>query len=205
MNLHPLLAVTIKWLGQACFLITTAHGTSVLVDPPNPSVGYPIAAHSIACSAVFVSHEHPDHNWTDAAAGTPTIIAQRGPDTITVFDIDGVRIAHMGDIGELQLTPAQIKSMGHVDVLMMPAGGFFTVSPQEAVNLVPQIKPKIIIPMHYLTPASGAFLRDKLHPVTEFEDAIKPYAKIENVTTRTFTIDPKHLPKTETVEVLKYE
>jgi hypothetical protein len=59
--------------------------------------------------------------------------------------------------------------------------------------------------MHYLTPASGAFLRDKLHPVTEFEDAIKPYAKIENVTTRTFTIDPKHLPKTETVEVLKYE
>jgi L-ascorbate metabolism protein UlaG (beta-lactamase superfamily) len=213
------------------------------MDPPNPSVGYPIAAHSITCAAVFVSHEHPDHNWTDAAVGTPTIIqpiqspapdqtgsipspgdtppqidytrifayhdnvqgTKRGPDTITVMDVDGLRIAHMGDIGELQLTPAQIKSMGRVDVLMMPAGGFFTVSPSEAATLVQQIKPKIIIPMHYQTPALSQQLQSLLHPVTEFEAAMKPYAKIETITTRDLTIDPKHLPKGETVYVLKYE
>ena len=58
----------LRWLGQACFLITTLMGTHILIDPPNPQVGYPIAAHSIPANIVFVSHEHPDHNYVQAAA-----------------------------------------------------------------------------------------------------------------------------------------
>ena len=60
----------IRWLGQACFLLSTLTGTHILIDPPNPQVGYHVAAHSIPAGVVFVSHEHPDHNYTDAARGT---------------------------------------------------------------------------------------------------------------------------------------
>ncbi len=240
--LSSLASVALRWLGQACFLITV-HGITILIDPPDPSVGYPVAAHSIRANAVFVSHEHPDHNWTMAAAGTPVVIqpfltphknatttlatlgtdsasatytrifayhdnvhgAQRGPDTITVIKVDGLRICHLGDLGELQLTSKQIKSIGPIDVLMIPVGGYFTIDASQAAEIVTEIKPRVVIPRHYQTPALNAKLQSLLHPVTEFETAMQSQADIVNISSRDLKLDPKHLPKRETVYVLRYQ
>jgi L-ascorbate metabolism protein UlaG (beta-lactamase superfamily) len=90
----------IRWLGQACFLITTLMGTQILIDPPHPQVGYHITAHSIPANLVFVSHEHMDHNFTEAAEPIngeqpkiiqPLPLAKVSPDgTVTTEQQSGV-------------------------------------------------------------------------------------------------------------------
>ena len=241
----------IRWLGQACFLLTTLMGTHVLIDPPNPQVGYHITAHSIPANIVFVSHEHPDHNYVQAAAPvggmapqiiqplplTPNNVEQtgrytfgprgdeadtlpferisayhddagggkRGPDTITVLQTGGLRIVHMGDIGELKLDANQVAEIGRVDVLMIPVGGFFTVDGAQAAALVAQLKPRVIIPMHYGTPALNPGLRSKLAPATAFLAAMQGQAQVVHVRARDLTLSPKTLPKTPTIYLLRYQ
>ncbi|MCA1596818.1 MAG: MBL fold metallo-hydrolase, partial [Chloroflexi bacterium] len=241
---------TFHWIGQACFLITTLFGTRVLVDPSNPQVGYPIAPHSIPANIVFVSHEHPDHNYVDAAApvGTlaPRIVppmplidgtaqaigtyrverrghpaeevnynrisayhdtvkgAARGPDTMTLIKTGGLRILHMGDIGELQLTPTQLKDIGSVDVLMIPVGGFYTVDGAQAAALVNQLHPRVIIPMHYRTPALNADLQAKLGGTGEFLRAMRGRAAVATIYTRDLKLSPETLPRRPTIYLLRY-
>jgi L-ascorbate metabolism protein UlaG (beta-lactamase superfamily) len=234
----------IRWIGQACFIITTLSGMHILIDPPHPEVGYKISANSIPSDIVFVSHEHSDHNFVEAASGSPQIVQplsapgteqhgnlkhqvgaikdeiaytrvfayhdndhgkERGPDTITVMQVDGLRICHMGDIGQLTLTPEQVRAIGHVDVLMIPVGGFFTIDAHQAIPIIDQLHPKVIIPMHYLTPALGPFLQNKLHPVDEFEKAIAGHADVQHLDARDLVLTPDGLPDKQTVYVMKYE
>lgn len=90
---------------------------------------------------------------------------QRGKNGIWVIDVDGLRIAHLGDLGHL-LTKAQLKKLGAVDVLMVPVGGVYTLNGLEAYKVVEQIKPKrYILPMHY-----GNIIYDELLPVKTFQD-----------------------------------
>lgn len=254
----------IRWLGQACFLITTLMGTRILIDPPHPSVGYHITAHSIPANLVFISHEHPDHNFRAAAApvrslkpvfvnplpliaagadGTETMTAKsgsytvgpanpagavsapldtvryeqvsayhdnfggslRGPDTITIIRTGGLRIVHMGDIGELSLSYTQLQEIGTPDVLMIPVGGYYTVNGAQAAALVAQMHPRVIIPIHFRTPALNADLRSKLGPVSDFLRAMKGKAKIVYIHTRDLKLSPQTLPKTATIYVLRYQ
>ncbi|MDQ2732480.1 MAG: MBL fold metallo-hydrolase [Armatimonadota bacterium] len=239
------------WLGQACFLITTMMGTHILVDPPNPQVGYAIKAHSVPASIVFVSHEHPDHNWTEAAANAgplpPRIVqpfplspgtledtgtythkvgdqptqrvkyirisafhdnangTKSGPDTLTVIETGGLRILHMGDIGQFQLTSTQLKEIGRVDVLMIPVGGFYTVDGTQAAGLVKQLRPRVILPMHYGTPALNPDLREKLAPPAAFLAAMKAHAAVVHLSARSLKLSPGMLPATPTIYMLRYE
>lgn len=244
----------IRWLGQACFLITTLGGAHVLIDPPGPSVGYHVTAHSIPADIVFVSHQHPDHNYVAAAKpterGAPEFVSplppptppnveeygdlsytfgatglpaekvearqvfafhdnvegkQRGPDTILVLQTGGLRIVHMGDIGQKALTPEQVTAIGRVDVLMIPVGGFFTVDGAEAAVLVDQLKPRVIIPMHYRTQMLSADLKSKLHTRDEFLSAMQGKAQVVYAKARDLKLSPKTLPKTPTVYVLRYQ
>ena len=229
--------IVIKWLGQACFLLSLGGGTHILIDPPHPEVGYAISARSIATDAVFVSHNHPDHNFVEAAIGTPQIVTGltqpgttdgtmlngrlvykrifayhdneqgklRGPDTITVFQANGLRIVHLGDLGQLALTPDQIQQIGHVDVLMIPVGGFFTIDGNQAVEIVRELHPRVILPMHYGTPALTPDLRDKLAPADGFLAAMKGIAQVVTVKKRDLTLSVKSLPKKTTIYILRYE
>ena len=245
------LPTAFHWLGQSCFLITTLFGTRILVDPPHPQIGYPIAAHSIPANIVFVSHDHPDHNFVAAAApignapprvippmplteGTGQILGDyrikqtghpadhiryaritsyhdndqgrlRGPNTITVFETGGLRIVHMGDIGELTLTPTQVKDIGRVDVLMIPVGGYYTVDGEQAAGLVRQLNPRAIIPMHYRTPALNADLRSKLAPPDAFLRALHGYAAAATIYTRDLKLSPATLPARRTIYLLRYQ
>jgi len=104
-----------------------------------------------------------------------------GKNTIFIFEVDGWRIVHLGDLGH-QLSPAQIKAIGPVDVLMIPVGGIYTLNGSEAKRVVAQIKPKeYIFPMHV-----GTKIYDELLPVDEFledQDRAKVTSSQDNVIT----------------------
>ena len=175
--------VSISWVGQACFVLRTEGGVTVVTDPPVPSVGYTLPA--LSADAVTISHNHTDHNNSAGIGGKFTLIdgrpatarqevaaaglkfvmvpgfhdnqngTVRGPNTIMVWTQGGLKFAHLGDLGQEQLTAAQLADLGAVDVLFIPAGGFFTVSPERAAQYVSELKPRVAIMMHYKTALGG--------------------------------------------------
>jgi L-ascorbate metabolism protein UlaG (beta-lactamase superfamily) len=216
---------------------------SVLIDPPHPEVGYPIKEGSVPAEIVFVSHEHPDHNWDAAAQNPHKLVAPltkpgyesgkytypgedpaeglsfqrifsyhdneqgtlRGTNTITVFSSNGLRICHLGDLGQLKLTPKQLELIGHVDILMIPVGGYYTIDGKQAVAIVEQLRPRVILPMHYRTPALNADLQSKLHPLDEFLSAMKGKAQVINPGSKSLSFTRSSLPAKPTIYVLKYQ
>jgi L-ascorbate metabolism protein UlaG (beta-lactamase superfamily) len=77
--------------------------------------------------------------------------AVRGRNTIFVLEVDGLRIAHLGDLGHV-LTPDMVQSIGEIDILLVPVGGNYTLDAAMATEVVDQLRPRAIIPMHYKTP-----------------------------------------------------
>jgi L-ascorbate metabolism protein UlaG (beta-lactamase superfamily) len=164
--------VIIKWLGHASFLLESA-GIKVLTDPFNAEIGYQPCKEKI--DIVTISHEHWDHNAVDILVGSPRIIRETGLYTIdginilgissyhdkkqgqergynTIFKIssENLDILHLGDLGHV-LTDRQLLEVGNVDILLVPVGGRYTVDADAAYEIVEQLQPQIIIPMHFLT------------------------------------------------------
>ncbi len=83
--------------------------------------------------------------WHDESEGS-----ERGRNAIFIFETGGLRIVHLGDLGH-RLTEAQIEAIGPVDVLLVPVGGFFTIDAAGATDVVEQLGPRVVIPMHYKT------------------------------------------------------
>lgn len=180
----------VHFLGHSCFRIK-GKNTILLTDPFSSEVG--IDFPKVTADIITVSHQHHDHNNVSEVAGTtrkprPFVIAgpgeyeiagvfvygipsfhdaevgaKRGSNTIYVIGLDGVRLAHLGDLGH-RLSDRQLEEINGVDVLMVPVGGNYTLSPAEAVGVIGQIEPKIVIPMHYQIPGSNL----KIAPVEEF-------------------------------------
>jgi len=171
-------AATLRWFGQSCFLITSAEGKRLLIDPVG-KVGYPPPA--VEADVVLVTHEHPDHNNVGAVKGKPVVLhgltsdgndfnnidqtvagfhvksiqsyhnAQKSnKNTIFVIEVDGLRMAHLGDLGSA-LDDNILSAIGKVDVLMIPVGGYYTIGADDAWKDIGRIKPKVVIPMHYQT------------------------------------------------------
>lgn len=164
----------IKWYGHSCFLLTGNNGVRVLMDPCDETTGYTLK--DIPADVVLCSHDHFDHNYVAAAAGSPTVItepgdteaagisfkgvstwhdkkngAERGRNVIFVFEMDGLKIAHLGDLGHLPKADV-LKELEDVDVMFMPIGGIFTIDAKEALMLRSLLQPRVMIPMHYATP-----------------------------------------------------
>jgi len=164
--------VIIKWLGHASFLLEST-GIKVLTDPFNAEIGYQPCKEKI--DIVTISHEHWDHNAVDILVGSPRIIRETGLYTIdginilgissyhdkkqgqergynTIFKIssENLDILHLGDLGHV-LTDRQLLEVGNVDILLVPVGGRYTVDADAAYEIVEQLQPQIIIPMHFLT------------------------------------------------------
>jgi len=104
---------------------------------------------------------------------------ERGETAIYVIDVEGLKICHLGDVGQKELTSEQLEQIGEVDILMIPVGGEKTISAKEAIKIISQIEPKITIPMHYQIPK----LKMKLDGVDKFLKAlglksITPEAKL---------------------------
>lgn len=165
--------MNIKWLGHSCFLITSSDGTRILTDPFDNQVGYPVPNEK--ADIVTTSHGHFDHanvgavidyeqhfrdtglfrykdveikgieSFHDEKGG-----AARGKNIIFTYTIDGITICHLGDLGHT-LTELQIAQIGHVDVLLIPVGGVYTIDSIAAVKVIEAVSPEISIPMHYKT------------------------------------------------------
>jgi L-ascorbate metabolism protein UlaG (beta-lactamase superfamily) len=92
---------------------------------------------------------------------------ERGENAIWIIDIDGFHVAHLGDLGQTELSDKQVQQIGRPDILMMPVGGGgFTVNGRQALRIVQQLKPSLVIPMHYRTDRTPASL--PLEPVDKF-------------------------------------
>jgi len=125
---------------------------------------------------ILVSHQHYDHNNIEGANPEAFIVqnpgeyeyrgvavrgiqsfhddkqgAERGLNTIYVLRAEELSICHLGDLGHV-LTDKQIEDIGEVDILMIPVGGTYTIDAKTAVEVISQIGPKIVIPMHYKIP-----------------------------------------------------
>lgn len=124
---------------------------------------------------VLVTHEHVDHNGVEAIEGEPAVIrsvagrhdspvgevvavasehddsagTERGPNTIVVFALDGVRVAHFGDFGQAELRPEQRRAIGEVDLVIVPVGGGPTIGGGMAADLVAELSPSWAVPMHH--------------------------------------------------------
>ncbi len=180
--------MNIKWYGQSCFKIDNQGGRLVMViDPFDKKIGLnPPRGNA---NIVLVSHDHYDHNNLKAVSGDPFIInspgeyevsgvrvigvagyhdneqgKKRGNNTLYSLEVDGVKICHLGDLGQERLTDNQLEALGAVDILMVPVGGDFTLDGKQAVRVAEQLEPKIIIPMHYKIPG----LAIKLDSVDDF-------------------------------------
>ncbi len=184
----------ITYLGHSAFKLKGKDAT-VVTDPyDKKSVGFSMP--SVSADIVTVSHEHADHNDVKQVTGTsrrpePYIIrspgeyeingigvfgwgsfhdavqgTERGKNTIFSIIVDGVRIVHLGDLGDV-ITDDLVEGLGTVDVLLTPVGGKFSMGPKEAAIVMEKLSPSIVIPMHYKTEEHSAEYSD-LVSVTEF-------------------------------------
>lgn len=91
--------------------------------------------------------------------------AERGLNSVFVFETAGLRVAHLGDLGHT-LDDKQLSAIGSIDVALVPVGGHFTIDAQQASRVIDQLRPRlVVIPMHYRTAASTTF---QLGTVEEF-------------------------------------
>lgn len=182
----------IKWLGHSSFLVTTEEGVKIITDPYHVDGAIAYAPINESADVITVSHSHGDHNNELAVKGNPRVIksagiikvkgiefkgisshhddskgSQRGNNIIFCFNIDGINICHLGDLGHL-LSDKEIAEIGPVDILMIPVGGTFTIDASQATSVSQSLKARIIMPMHCKTskcnlPISGVdeFLKDK--------------------------------------------
>lgn len=164
----------ITYHGHSEFYLECANGFSLLTDPYDGHVGYPMGAYR--CDAVTVTHGHGDHSYVQKALGNPAIIdsagewhpapgvkitaipsvhdgeggAKRGKNLIMKIEMEDLALAHLGDQGA-PLTQDQVRALGRVDVMMVPVGGFFTIDAAGAYAAVQAVRPRVVIPMHYKT------------------------------------------------------
>ena len=215
----------IQWLGHASFLITTQAGTQVLMDPYEAggyggAVGY--GRIEVSPDIVTISHDqHEDHNYTGSLKGNPTIVKTPGKDTIKGIELkrvrtfhdnsggkergenlvtclltEGIHLAHLGDLGHL-LTKAQLSEIGQVDVVLIPIGGTFTLDPKEAADVVGQLKPKIVIPMHYKTPKCG-------FPLVGVDEFLKGKQGVKHPPGSAIEVKADGLPRETEIVVLQH-
>lgn len=182
----------IYWLGQACFKLKSKN-TTVLIDPFDAEFTGLKLPKDLAADIVLSTHEHEDHNNTSLVKGINTtspmvfkqsgeyevsgviitgipsfhdnsVGSERGLNTIFHIMLDGLNIVHLGDLGQSKLSEDQIAQISETDILLVPVGSVYTIDGKQASDIVSQLEPKIIIPMHYFIEG----LKFQLDPVDKF-------------------------------------
>jgi len=161
----------ITWMGHSCFKIQDKvgpEGITVVTDPFDKTVGLKVP--NFEADIVTVSHDHYDHNNSSSLRGEPFVIKGAGEydvkgilvhgvssqhggekdieNIIYRFEVDGISISHLGDLGHV-LDNKQLEVVVGTDILLIPVGGKYTIDAKKAVEVVSQIEPRIVIPMHY--------------------------------------------------------
>ncbi len=178
-------------LGHSSFKIR-GKGVTIVTDPYDSDMVGLKFPKNIGADIITVSHDHDDHNAVKFIADSPFVISgpgeyevkgvhilgvasfhddqkgsKRGKNTMYHIEIDGVRLAHLGDLGH-PLTSADIEQLGEVDILFIPVGGTFTIDAKQAVEVVNGIEPSVVVPMHYARPGLNQKTFAELTPVAAF-------------------------------------
>jgi len=164
----------ITWLGHSCFLIRGKEKT-IVTDPCHPDLGYRLG--ELEADIVTLSHFHPGHSYIEGVVNNPRQVKSpgeyeiggtfitgisyfhddkkgelKGKNTIYVIEMDDITLCHLGDLGH-PLAPHTIEEIGDVDILFLPVGEVSTIPLDTAVEIVRQLEPPVVIPMHYKTEA----------------------------------------------------
>ena len=189
----------ISWLGHSCFQVRGKNVT-LITDPFPPQPGYSLG--KVNAPIVTISHNHPGHNFAEGVGGNPRVV--RGPgeyeisdvlitgvasyhdnkhgqelgrNTIYVIHMDDLIVCHLGDLGHI-LQEEQLEEVADADVLLIPIGGQHTINATQAAEVISQVEPHIVIPMHY-SPSIG----DVPNPLDKFcremgIEALNPQPKL---------------------------
>jgi L-ascorbate metabolism protein UlaG (beta-lactamase superfamily) len=189
----------ISWLGHSCFQLR-GKNVILITDPFSPQLGHSLG--KVSAPIVTISHNHPGHNFAGGVNGDPRIV--RGPgeyeisdvlitgvasyhdnkhgqelgrNTIYIIHMDDLIICHLGDLGHI-LQEEQLEEVADADMLLVPIGGQHTINAAQAAEVISQVEPHIVIPMHY-SPPTG----DASNPLDKFcremgIEAINPQPKL---------------------------
>lgn len=165
----------LKYHGHACFSMKFECGTKLVFDPFDPTVTF--APCTEECDAAILSHDHFDHNYTASLTGKFKILCEagecdiggahirsipcfhdkeggklRGRNLVTIVECEGLRIAHLGDLGHMP-DESLMAELSGVDVMLIPIGGTYTIDTPEAESLIREAKPRVAVAMHFKTEA----------------------------------------------------
>lgn len=169
----------IRWFGQSFFEVTAdtsvKKGVKLFIDPYGAHIGLN-PPENLEADVVLVTHDHAGHNNLRAFKNPGVVIdtpgeysvqdvdvkgiltyhddklgEERGINIVYTLDIEGIRVVHLGDLGHLP-SEEQIHKIDGVDILMIPIGGIYSIAAKEAVKVIKQLEPKVVIPMHYKIP-----------------------------------------------------
>lgn len=215
-----------RWLGHASFYLESPAGVRLVTDPYGPQVSPAapvVMADVVTVSHEHFDHNYldnikgnpevwrgltPDGDWArvdrtfkdvraytvptyhDEAAG-----AKRGKNAVFVLEVGDLRLAHLGDLGHV-LNDEQVQRIGRLDVLMIPVGGYFTIDANQAWQVVAALKPRVVLPMHYLVPGMQGF------PIAGVDDFTAGRANVRRFGEGQIDLRPENLPAETEVWVL---
>ena len=208
-------------MGHSSFLLRSKKAR-VVIDPFDPKmVGLPYLSQK--ADLVLVTHHHHDHDYVEKIKGDPLVIdlpgefekngvrvfgyrtfhdkeggKLRGENVIYKLETEKINILHLGDIGHT-LEPSLVEKLDRVDILMVPVGGVYTIGPQDAVKIVNQLEPKIILPMHYYRKELNQKTFGELHPLSDF---LREMGVDEAATESKLVVKKDSLPEERSVIVL---
>jgi len=207
--------MNIIWHGQSCFTIKTKEKI-IVIDPFSKKIG--LKEPKLSADILLISHKHEDHSNISivkkahddlkvisepgeyefggiyiqavSAFHDDKMGRERGETLMFALRLENMVIAHLGDLGQTELTDSQLEELNGVDILLLPVGGNFTVDGFQAAKIVNQIDPRIVIPMHYKI--SG--LENKINDASSFlaEEGAKGVEPKDEL-----KIDKKNLPTEE--------
>jgi L-ascorbate metabolism protein UlaG (beta-lactamase superfamily) len=212
----------VTWLGHGCFRLR-GRGAAVVTDPFPPSIGLKLSR--LDADLVTVSHEHENHSYTQvvreayeihgpgeyevagiSVIGVPTYHdaekgAKRGRNTVYLIEIDDVRICHLGDLGH-RLDDSEAETISSPDVLLVPVGGRNAINAAQAAEVVRQLEPRFVVPMHYAIPGLkleldpiDRFLKEMGVAASEPQPKLSVQASSGEYETKVIVLEPKVEPK----------
>jgi len=196
--------------------------TNVMFDPFK---GVGLREPRAKADIILCSHSHSDHNNIEAVRHEKSVVLEgfigtrqvenvsikgiatfhddshggkRGRNSVYVVGLDELTFCHLGDLGHL-LSPSQIDEMGSIDVLFIPVGGFYTIDPQQARNVMKSLRPKITVPMHYRLPGMSS----TFNALSTIDDFIQIRDNVKRLDNSRFTISSGDVPGKPVIMVPK--
>jgi L-ascorbate metabolism protein UlaG (beta-lactamase superfamily) len=212
----------VTWLGHGCFRLR-GRSAAVVTDPFPPAIGLKLP--KLDADLVTISHEHENHSYTQvmrdayeirgpgeyevagvSVIGVPTFHdaqkgAKHGRNTVYLIEIDDVRICHLGDLGHA-LDDAEAEAISSPDVLLVPVGGHTSINAAQAAEIVRQLEPRYVVPMHYAIPglkleldSLDRFLKEMAVTASEPQPKLSVSASSGEYDTKVVVLEPKVEPK----------